>query len=136
MRREVELLQIDRDNARDAAHAWNLDRSAKEAELRRLDALSAALRAELREQQDSHQQRLADLQGSRDELRRSSPSWPGRFSTSANSASPKTSQERLGQLLDPLKDASSPSKSVSKKAIRMKPANAFPWARSLNACSN
>jgi len=69
LRREVELLQIDRDNARDAAHAWNLDRSAKEAELRRLDALAAALSAELREQQDSHQQRLADLQGSRDELR-------------------------------------------------------------------
>src|SRR5450830_1783931 len=53
VRREVELLQIDRDNARDAAHAWNLDRSAKEAELRRLDALSAALRAELREQQEA-----------------------------------------------------------------------------------
>ena len=32
VRREVELLQIDRDNARDAAHAWNLDRSAKETE--------------------------------------------------------------------------------------------------------
>ncbi len=43
VRREVELLQIDRDNARDAAHAWNLDRSAKDAELRRLDALAAAL---------------------------------------------------------------------------------------------
>ncbi|MBS7675641.1 hypothetical protein KIN13_19760, partial [Vibrio cholerae] len=69
LRREVELLQIDRDNARDAAHAWNLDRSAKETELRRLDALAAALSAELREQQESHQQRLTDLQGSRDELR-------------------------------------------------------------------
>lgn len=62
VRREVELLQIDRDNARDAAHAWNLDPSAKETELRRLDALSASLRAELREQQESHQQRLSDLQ--------------------------------------------------------------------------
>ncbi|OTH89335.1 DNA recombination protein RmuC, partial [Pseudomonas aeruginosa] len=70
LRREVELLQIDRDNARDAAHAWNLDRSAKEAELRRLDALAAALSAELREQQESHQQRLTHLPGSRDDLGR------------------------------------------------------------------
>ncbi len=83
------MLQIDRDNARDAAHAWNLDRSAKEVELRRLDALSAALRAELREQQDSHQQRLTDLQGSRDELRAQFAELAGRSSTSVNSASPK-----------------------------------------------
>ncbi|MCG4788326.1 homogentisate 1,2-dioxygenase, partial [Roseburia faecis] len=38
-------------------------------ELGRLDAHASALAAELREQQDSHQQRLNDLQGSRDELR-------------------------------------------------------------------
>ena len=67
--REVELLQVERDNARDAAHAWSLERAQKETELRRLDAQSAAQAAELREQQESHQQRLNDLQGSRDELR-------------------------------------------------------------------
>jgi DNA recombination protein RmuC len=39
--REVELLQVERDNARDAAHAWNLERNQKEVELRRLDAMSA-----------------------------------------------------------------------------------------------
>ena len=41
--REIDLLQIERDNARDAAHAWNLERSAREAELRRLDARCARL---------------------------------------------------------------------------------------------
>lgn len=50
VRREVELLQIERDNARDAAHAWNLERANKETELRRLDAQAASLNAELREQ--------------------------------------------------------------------------------------
>ena len=69
LRREVELLQVERDNGRDAAHAWNLERNQKEVELRRLDAHASALSADLREQQDSHQQRLNDLQGSRDELR-------------------------------------------------------------------
>ena len=48
--RELELLQIERDNARDAAHAWNLERNAREAELRRLEARCAGLAAELREQ--------------------------------------------------------------------------------------
>jgi len=104
VRREVELLQIDRDNARDAAHAWNLDRSAKEAELRRLDALSAALRAELREQQESHQQRLADLQGSRDELRAQFAELAGKIFDEREQRFAETSQERLGQLLDPLKE--------------------------------
>ena len=51
LRREVELLQVERDNARDAAHAWNLERAQKEVELRRLDAQVAAQAAELREQQ-------------------------------------------------------------------------------------
>jgi DNA recombination protein RmuC len=60
VRREVELLQIERDDARDAAHAWNIERAGKDAELRRLDALAASLNAELREQQESHQQRLND----------------------------------------------------------------------------
>ena len=48
--REPELLQIDRDNARDAAHAWNLERANREAELRRLGAEIAMLLAEIRPQ--------------------------------------------------------------------------------------
>lgn len=59
--RELELLQIERDNARDAAHAWNLERATREAEQRRLESQAARLEAELREQQESHQQRLGQL---------------------------------------------------------------------------
>ena len=68
--RELELLQIDRDNARDAAHAWHLERANREAELRRLEAQSARLEAELREQQESHQQRLEVRRNGHQDLRR------------------------------------------------------------------
>jgi len=102
--REVELLQIERDNARDAAHAWNLERAGKEAELRRLDAQAASLNAELREQQESHQQRLSDLQGSRDELRAQFAELAGKIFDEREQRFAENSQQRLGQLLDPLKE--------------------------------
>ena len=104
VRREVELLQIERDNARDAAHAWNLERNSKEIELRRLDAQAASLNAELREQQESHQQRLNDLQGSRDELRAQFAELAGKIFDEREQRFAETSQQRLGQLLDPLKE--------------------------------
>ncbi|WP_167337452.1 DNA recombination protein RmuC [Pseudomonas batumici] len=104
LRREVELLQIERDNARDAAHAWNLERAQKEVELRRLDAQAASLGAELREQQDSHQQRLNDLQGSRDELRAQFAELAGKIFDEREARFAENSQQRLGQLLDPLKE--------------------------------
>ncbi len=103
-RREVELLQIERDDARDAAHAWNIERSGKEAELRRLDTQAASLKAELREQQESHQQRLSDLQGSRDELRAQFAELAGRIFDEREQRFAETSQQQLGQLLDPLKE--------------------------------
>ena len=102
--REVELLQVERDNARDAAHAWSLERAQKETELRRLDAQSAAQAAELREQQESHQQRLNDLQGSRDELRAQFAELAGKIFDEREQRFAQTSNERLGQLLDPLKE--------------------------------
>ena len=102
--REVELLQVERDNGRDAAHAWNLERNQKEVELRRLDAHASALAAELREQQDSHQQRLNDLQGSRDELRAQFAELAGKIFDEREQRFAETSNERLGQLLDPLKE--------------------------------
>ena len=68
-RREVELLRQQHDAARQQQSDWTLERETKEGELRRLDSQCASLNAELREQQESHQQRLSDLQGSRDELR-------------------------------------------------------------------
>ncbi len=104
VRREVELLQIERDNARDAAQAWNLERANKEAELRRLDAQAASLNAELREQQESHQQRLSDLQGSRDELRAQFAELAGKIFDEREQRFAENSQQRLGQLLDPLKE--------------------------------
>lgn len=104
VRREVELLQIERDDARDAAHAWNIERAGKEAELRRLDAQAASLNAELREQQESHQQRLNDLQGSRDELRAQFAELAGKIFDEREQRFAETSQQRLGQLLDPLKE--------------------------------
>ncbi|WP_165840765.1 DNA recombination protein RmuC [Pseudomonas sp. SDI] len=102
--RELELLQIDRDNARDAAHAWQLERSNREAELRRLDAQCAGLSAELREQQDSHAQRLADLQGSRDELRAQFAEMATKIFDAREQRFAQASQQHLGQLLDPLKE--------------------------------
>nr|GFC77488.1 hypothetical protein [Tanacetum cinerariifolium] len=69
LRREVELLRQQHEAARQAQADWAQERSNKEVELRRLDSQCASLNAELREQQESHQQRLNDLQGSRDELR-------------------------------------------------------------------
>jgi DNA recombination protein RmuC len=102
--RELELLQVERDNARDAAHAWGLERNARETELRRLEARCAGLDAELREQQDNHQQRLDDLQGSRDALRAQFAELAGKIFDEREQRFAENSHQRLGQLLDPLKE--------------------------------
>ncbi|UTW09850.1 DNA recombination protein RmuC [Pseudomonas benzenivorans] len=104
LRRESELLQHERQVAREAAQAWHAQREQQEAELRRLGAEKAALSAELREQQDSHQQRLEDLQGSRDELRAQFAELAGKIFDEREQRFAETSQQRLGQLLDPLKE--------------------------------
>ncbi len=104
LRREAELLQVERGTARDAAQAWRVEREQKEAELRQLSAERAGLAAELREQQDSHQQRLNDLQGSRDELRAQFAELAGKIFDEREQRFAETSQQRLGQLLDPLKE--------------------------------
>lgn len=102
--RELELLQIDRDNARDAAHAWQLERSAREADLRRVESQAAGLTAELREQQESHQQRLGDLQEARDTLRAQFAEMATKIFDEREQRFAQTSQQSLGQLLDPLKE--------------------------------
>lgn len=104
LRRESELLQHERQIARESAQAWQAQREQQEAELRRLGAEKAALGAELREQQDSHQQRLDDLQGSRDELRAQFAELAGKIFDEREQRFAETSQQRLGQLLDPLKE--------------------------------
>lgn len=102
--RELELLQIDRDNTRDAAHAWQLERANREAEQRRLEAQAARLEAELREQQESHQQRLEDLQEARDTLRAQFAEMATKIFDEREQRFTQTSQQHLGQLLDPLKE--------------------------------
>lgn len=102
--RELELLQIERDNARDAAHAWQLERSSREAELRRLEAQAARLETELSEQQENHQQRLADLQQARDTLRAQFAEMATKIFDEREQRFAQTSQQHLGQLLDPLKE--------------------------------
>jgi len=104
LRRETDLLQSERSRAREAAQEWRSDREQKEAELRQLTAERASLSAELREQQDSHQQRLTDLQGSRDELRAQFAELAGKIFDEREQRFAETSQQRLGQLLDPLKE--------------------------------
>ncbi len=102
--RELELLQVERDNARDASHAWNLERANREAELRRLEAQAARLEAELREQQESHQQRLEDLQEARETLRAQFADMATKIFDEREQRFAQTSQQHLGQLLDPLKE--------------------------------
>ncbi|WP_167360453.1 DNA recombination protein RmuC [Pseudomonas anguilliseptica] len=104
LRREADLLQQERQIAREAAQAWARQREQQESEIRRLDAQRAALSAELKEQQDSHQQRLSDLQGSRDELRAQFAELAGKIFDEREQRFAETSQQQLGQLLDPLKE--------------------------------
>ncbi|MGL4316755.1 MAG: DNA recombination protein RmuC [Pseudomonas sp.] len=104
LRREAELLGIERTGAREAAQEWSREREQKEDQLRQLESQRAALAAELREQQGSHQQRLADLQNSRDELRAQFAELAGKIFDEREQRFAETSQQRLGQLLDPLKE--------------------------------
>ncbi len=102
--RENQLHVIERQSAREAAASQQAESERQYTELRRLDAERAALVAELREQQESHQQRLTDLQGARDDLRAQFAELAGKIFDERESRFAETSQQRLGQLLDPLKE--------------------------------
>ena len=104
LRRENELLQQERQIAREAAQSWNQQRERNEAELRRLTAECAALAAELQENRDNQQQRLDDLQGARTELRAQFSELATKIFDEREQRFAETSQQRLGQLLDPLKE--------------------------------
>lgn len=104
LRRENELLQQERQIAREAAQSWNHQRERNEAELRRLTAECAALAAELQEHKDNQQQRLDDLQGARDDLRAQFAELAAKIFEEREQRFAETSQQRLGQLLDPLKE--------------------------------
>jgi DNA recombination protein RmuC len=102
--RENQLHAVERQSARETALAQQAEGERRQAELRRLDAERAALVAELREQQESHQQRLSDLQSARDDLRAQFAELAGKIFDEREARFAQTSQERLGQLLDPLKE--------------------------------
>ena len=104
LRRENELLQQERQIAREAAQSWNQQRERNEAELRRLTAECAALAAELQENRDNQQQRLDDLQGARNELRAQFSELATKIFDEREQRFAETSQQRLGPLLDPLKE--------------------------------
>ncbi|MBD9398286.1 DNA recombination protein RmuC [Pseudomonas sp. PDM11] len=104
LRRETHLLQNDLQLAREQIEGAQALRERQEAELRRVDSERAGLAAELHEQQESHQQRLEDLQGARDALRAQFAELAGKIFDDREQRFSETSQQRLGQLLDPLKD--------------------------------
>ncbi len=104
LRRETELLRAQRDEDLESIADLQAERDAQQGELRRLSAAHAALDAELREQQNSHQQRLADLQAARDELRAQFAELAGKIFDEREQRLSESSHERLGQLLEPLKE--------------------------------
>ena len=104
LRRESEWLQAQRLEARDALNDLQAERDAQQAELRSLSVAHASVSAELSEQQRTHQQRLQDLQGARDELRAQFAELAGKIFDEREQRFADASHERLGQLLDPLKE--------------------------------
>ncbi|MGE6659789.1 DNA recombination protein RmuC [Pseudomonas sp. NPDC077408] len=104
LRRESEWLQAQRLETRETLDDLQAERDAQQAELRALSAAHAAVTAELNEQQKTHEQRLTDLQGARDELRAQFAELAGKIFEEREQRFAETSHERLGQLLDPLKE--------------------------------
>lgn len=104
LRRESEWLQAQRLEGRERLDDLQAERDAQQAELRALSAAHASVSAELNEQQKTHQQRLDDLQGARDELRAQFAELAGKIFEEREKRFAESSHERLGQLLDPLKE--------------------------------
>jgi len=104
LRRETEWLQAQRLETRETLDDLQAERDAQQAELRALSAAHAAVTAELNEQQKTHEQRLEDLQGARDELRAQFAELAGKIFEEREQRFADASHERLGQLLDPLKE--------------------------------
>ncbi|WP_455232000.1 DNA recombination protein RmuC [Geopseudomonas aromaticivorans] len=104
LRRETQLLTVERQRAAEAAQQWQQERQQREEELRDLAAERAALAAALREQQQGHRQRLEEVQGARDELRAQFAELAGKIFDEREQRFAESSQQRLGQLLDPLRE--------------------------------
>jgi DNA recombination protein RmuC len=80
------------------------EQGIRDQELRQLERANAALSTELREQQANQQQRLDDLQGARDTLRAQFAELAAKIFDEREQRFAQTSQERMGQLLDPLRE--------------------------------
>lgn len=104
LRRDALQLAGERQRAAEAARQWQAERLQREEELRDLAAERAALAAALREQQQGHRQRLEEVQGARDELRAQFAELAGRIFDEREQRFAESSQQRLGQLLDPLRE--------------------------------
>ena len=104
LRREAEWLQKQRLESRGRLDDLEAERDAQRAELRALSAAHASVSAELNEQRKAHQQRLDDLQGARDELRAQFAELAGKIFEEREQRFAESNHERLGQLLDPLKE--------------------------------
>ncbi len=104
LRREVQLLGAERQQAAEAARQWQDERQQREEELRDLAAERAALASALREQQQGHRQRLEEVQAARDELRAQFAELAGRIFEEREQRFAENSQQRLSQLLDPLRE--------------------------------
>lgn len=104
LRREAELLQQEQLAQRESERQWSVQREQYEQGLRALAADRAALTAELQEHREGHQQRLSDLQNARDELRAQFAELAGRIFDEREQRFNELSGQRLGQLLEPLKE--------------------------------
>jgi len=97
LRRETQLFAQER-------QAHQHEREHKEVQLRELASERAAIQAQLNEQQQSSSQRLADLQAARDELRAQFAELAGKIFDAREQRFSETSQQRLTQLLEPLRE--------------------------------
>jgi len=104
LRRETQLLGVERQKAAEAGQQWQAERLQREEELRDLAAERAALASALREQQLGHRQRLEEVQAARDELRAQFAELAGKIFDEREQRFAESSQQRLGQLLDPLRE--------------------------------
>src|SRR5690606_33682899 len=101
---EAEWLQKQRLESQENLDDLQAERDALRDELRALSAAHASVSAELNEQRKAHEQRLADLQGARDDLRAQFAELAGKIFEERELRFAESSHERLGQLLDPLKE--------------------------------
>src|SRR5690606_24867766 len=90
--------------SRESLDDLQAERDAMRDELRAASAAHASVSAELNEQRKSHEQRLEDLQGARDDLRAQFAELAGKIFEEREQRFAESSHERLGQLLDPLKE--------------------------------